>query len=553
VQLFKKFYLLGLIIVLASVLRLYHLNSNPPGLTWDEAALGYNTYSLLKTGRDEYGTFLPLNLKSFGDYKPAVYAYIDIPFVALIGLNEWAVRLPSALFGILGVLGIYLLVKELFKEQKLALLSTLMFAISPWAIQFSRAAFEANIALVINIFAILLFLKGAKNGRFLYYSAVLFGVSLFTYQSSRILVPILILGLVIIFRSDLASKVQAKISGLFIVGVVIVLFLTTFLTGQTARLQTQNFFAYQRSSAEIQQISTEDGLAPENFLFQIIHGEWWAYSRGLVERYLIYFSPKMLFVDGDYSQRQRVPDLGSLYFLSVILVPIGLVNLLKRRDKSSRLVFMLLLLSPIPAVLSRDLISTLRALNMVVPWSILEGAGLCAVTLKIWGVKAYWKFLAVGAVFLLITFNFMIYLDRYFVHSPIEYSKYWLYGYKEALTGLKNTQGNYNKVIVSDIYGQPYIYYLFYNQYPPSDFQRQAKLDQPTVDVGTVRNIDNIEFRHIYWPNDRSLKGNLYIGSPDELPDKDILPYNQAIITKSINYLDETAAFKIVETKENSE
>ena len=94
----KNTAILLVIVLLAAVIRLWQLDSNPPGLTWDEAALGYNGYSIMQTGRDEYGSFLPLSLKSFGDYKPAVYAYLTIPFIAILGLTEWAVRLPSALF-----------------------------------------------------------------------------------------------------------------------------------------------------------------------------------------------------------------------------------------------------------------------------------------------------------------------------------------------------------------------------------------------------------------------------------------------------------------------
>src|SRR5437868_4259461 len=87
------------ITLFAGILRLWRLDTVPAGFNIDEAAFGYNAYSILKTGKDEYGTFLPLSLKSFGDYKAAGYAYIDIPFIALFGLNEFSVRLPSAILG----------------------------------------------------------------------------------------------------------------------------------------------------------------------------------------------------------------------------------------------------------------------------------------------------------------------------------------------------------------------------------------------------------------------------------------------------------------------
>src|SRR3989344_8709077 len=159
----KKYSLLLIVLILASVLRFYDLANNPPGLTWDEASLGYNAYSLLQSGKDEYGSLLPLNLRSFGDWKPSLYAYLDIPFVAIFGLNEIAVRLPSGVFGVLGVYGTYLLVYQLFKRREVALFSAFFLAISPWHIQFSRPAFEANVALTFNIFAVYFFIKGITN------------------------------------------------------------------------------------------------------------------------------------------------------------------------------------------------------------------------------------------------------------------------------------------------------------------------------------------------------------------------------------------------------
>ncbi|PJC80059.1 hypothetical protein CO009_02840, partial [Candidatus Shapirobacteria bacterium CG_4_8_14_3_um_filter_35_11] len=58
-----------LIILLAVALRFWNINSLP-SLNPDEAALGYNAYSLLLTGKDEHGQAWPIHFKSFGDYKP---------------------------------------------------------------------------------------------------------------------------------------------------------------------------------------------------------------------------------------------------------------------------------------------------------------------------------------------------------------------------------------------------------------------------------------------------------------------------------------------------
>ena len=541
----KNTALLLVIVLLAAIIRLWQLDSNPPGLTWDEAALGYNGYSILQTGRDEYGNLLPLNLKSFGDYKPAIYAYLTIPLIAVLGLSEWAVRLPSALFGILAVYGIFLLINQLFKNRWVALSCALMLAISPWAIQFSRAAFEANVALTLNIFGAYFLVKAKNKTNWLVPAAFVFGLSLLTYLSSKLFVPLFVIGLVLLFYRRIKSSKPLSLGILAFLGVLGIVFVSTFVTGKTDRLATQNFFAYQRPLENTQLISSEDTTDSSSVVFQILHGQWWDYYRGLFEHYFIYFSPKILFIEGDYSQRHRVPDLGVLFYFSVILIPIGLLFLLRQKG-SAWPIFIWLILAPIPAVLSRDLISILRALNMVVPLAILEGTGLYVLLRVIWGIKGYWKYLGLLILSITIGFNFFIYLDRLFVHSPIQYSMYWLYGYKETLSNLKADQ--YQNVVVTDVYGQPYIYYLFYNQYPPIKYQQQAKLDQPTVDVGTVRKIDNIEFRHIFWPHDRGTKNSLFIGSLDELPDKDILPFSEFRVLKDVRFLDGEPALRVVET-----
>ena len=94
----NNFYFYLVIFIISFVIRYISIQTTP--LLWDEASLGYNAYSILKTGRDEYGTFLPIIFKSFGDYKPGLYVYLCLPFVYILGLNELSVRLPSIIFSL---------------------------------------------------------------------------------------------------------------------------------------------------------------------------------------------------------------------------------------------------------------------------------------------------------------------------------------------------------------------------------------------------------------------------------------------------------------------
>src|SRR3990167_4397240 len=113
------------IIALAFILRFYRLGDYP-ALNADEAAIGYNAYSLMETGKDEHGNPWPIHFQSFNDYKPGAYFYMVLPFIKFMGLNEWAVRIPGASLGVMTVLLIYLLVKELFKDEKTALIASFM-------------------------------------------------------------------------------------------------------------------------------------------------------------------------------------------------------------------------------------------------------------------------------------------------------------------------------------------------------------------------------------------------------------------------------------------
>ena len=179
----KKLALLFTILFLAAFLRFWRLGEVPPSPDWDEAALGYNAYSLLKTGKDEYGTRWPLTLRSYDDYKPPLYAYLTIPSIKLFGLSTFAVRVPAAVIGTLGVLGTYFLTRALTNNISLSFIAMFLLAISPWHIQFSRIAFEANIGVTLNIWGIYFLLKSLQNGRWMPLAAGILGFGFYSYHS----------------------------------------------------------------------------------------------------------------------------------------------------------------------------------------------------------------------------------------------------------------------------------------------------------------------------------------------------------------------------------
>src|SRR3990167_2891050 len=183
----KHILLIISITLLAALLRFYQLGSNPPSLDWDEVSLAYNAYSIIRTGADEYGNTWPLlSIRSFNDYKPPIYVYSLIPSLLLFGKTDFAIRFPSALAGTITVLFTYFLAKELFKNTKIAVLSALLLAISPWHLQFSRIAFEANLALFFFVAGMWLLVKALTRLVFLPVAAATLGLAIFSYHSLRL-------------------------------------------------------------------------------------------------------------------------------------------------------------------------------------------------------------------------------------------------------------------------------------------------------------------------------------------------------------------------------
>ena len=146
--------ILGLIVLLALVLRLWQLDKFPYGFHFDEAKAAWNAVSIGLTGQDDHGNKLPMYYDSFGDFRPTGIIYLIIPFVLSLGRSVWAVRLPVAIIGALSSLGMFVLAGEVAKEKKIkfGLWAAFFMAINPWHVSVSRATSEVIVAMFLLIF-----------------------------------------------------------------------------------------------------------------------------------------------------------------------------------------------------------------------------------------------------------------------------------------------------------------------------------------------------------------------------------------------------------------
>lgn len=553
----KNYYrlIIFLVVVGAFLIRIVKLNSVPPSLNWDEASWGYNAYSILRTARDEYGKFLPLIFKAFGDYRSAIMVYLTVPSVAIFGLNEFAVRLPAAVFGAVSIYLAFLVVREIFSDFKdrdlVAILVSFILAISPWNYLYSHSAWENNILMSFLFLGIYFFLRAFKMPKQILLSAVFFGLCFYVYNSAKLLIPLVILGLVYFYRSRLAKQnTKYLVFSLAILSIMVLPVLKfIFFDGAGGRLKVMSLFSYSRPVQEAQQMAREAVTTTDSLIYKIFYSSPVYFTRGFLGRYLNHFSGRFLFFEGDWSNpRHSVPYAGVLNHLDLIFLILGIYFLITKKIKNQSLIWYFLLIAPLLAALSRDTVQATRSYLMVFPLSVITAFGMYF----IYNIIKNKRFIIRFSIFVILSLaylsSFVYFLDQYFIHAPLVSSAYWQYGYKQAAEFIKDKTADSTRIVFTQKYGQPYIFYLFYNQYEPREYQKQAfLLENPEGDVGRVEKIDNIDFREIYWPVDRQSKNTLFVGTPLELPLQDIDP-NQAVVLKEIKFLNGEVAFRIVET-----
>ncbi|MDO8487454.1 MAG: glycosyltransferase family 39 protein [Candidatus Curtissbacteria bacterium] len=437
-----------IIMVIAAALRFYQFGQDHPSLFVDEVSNGYNAYSILKTGRDEYGNFLPLVIRSFGDYNPALSAYLLIPSIAVFGLNESGVRFPSALLGTLTVLLTYFLVLKLLRNNKIALFSSFFLAISPWHLQFSRYDHEANFMVFFGVLGIVLFLHSSKNLRLLIASTLSFGLALNSYQGAKIWIPVLLTVIFLFYHKEVLAFRHKLVYPFIILLIfcfpIILNFKSSLIRGQSVGI-----------------LGTQKPL--ETF----------------ITGYLSHYNPNFLFTSGDNIGRHSVPGMGELYIFEAPLIVLGLLFLVRQKTRAPKFLLAWLLVAAIPPATAVPTPHALRGLTFIPIWSIVAACGASVIfSAKIkGGAKKGLVFILAAVAF----YNIVTYFHLYYKHYPKEKAPDWSDGYKEMVQAVDKIKDGYSSIAISSYYGHPYIFTLFYGKYDPVKYQPQSA-DQTKFD-----------------------------------------------------------------------
>lgn len=495
--------ILLLIVIAALAVRLYRLPADPPSLYWDEAAIGYDAYSLYRTGHDMHGnSWLQPIFPSYGDYKMPVYIWLTSLVMRVVGVNELAVRLPSLLFGVLGVLLSYTLSCSLFTQKRFGLFAASIFALMPWDIHFSRVGFEGHVGMVLLLLTVWLWLGGLKRWYFFPLSALSAAAATYTYFSVRVVIPLLLFGFVLLWWKEARSKWAVIALGIciFLAFMIPLTRSPYYESSNQLRLSTQNL------------LSSDSYILLSNQLRHGAHNSWWSWV--LYHRYVLllwqfiqqigaFFDVRYLFFSGDSNLRHGSGASGLMLFSFLPFFALGWKRLFETQTRSAIFLLWWWLSSLVPAAIPTVVPHALRSINALPVLVIACGVGVAQLWLK------RYRALFVGLCgFVLLTFA-GFYHD-YLSHYPIRAAADWQYGYKQMALLARTLGGDYPSVYVTSG-DRVYLYFLFYNRIDPKSLYGQFHQFQ-------LSSFDQFAFGPVTDEAVSTLPtGSLVIGSTDEL------------------------------------
>ncbi len=426
------------------LLRTLFITSSPPSLYGDELTITLDAYSILKSGHDQLGNFLPLTFQ-MGAGRPAGYVYGSVPFIAIFGPTEVGVRALSILSGV-GILLLLYLIGRNFFSQSLGLLAAAVGAVSPWAISLSRGGFEANFALFLALLGVYFFIKAKENQKYYILSFLSFGLTFHTYPTYK-LVLLLFIPLIFWFEGREALKKSKRyiLGGLTLLCILGLLALSqTFIGGSETRFTDINIFSQDKLKAAIEQkINFERQITEVPVVVsKYFHNKPIEYGKVFIENYLQNFGMDFLVLHGDRNPRHNMATMGEIYLVDLVLIIGGLLAFWGKSKKKILFLIFWLILAPIPTAIV-DLPHGLRSAFMLPPLIMLSSLGLLAAI----NSRRRILLLIIGVLFVI---QFSFFLQKLYFLAPVEYGNFWSYPAKLASMLAIQNSNNFNYIFLSD-------------------------------------------------------------------------------------------------------
>jgi 4-amino-4-deoxy-L-arabinose transferase-like glycosyltransferase len=473
-------------VVAGAALRFYHITAVPPGLQQDEAVYGYDAYSIFQTGRDHLGHPFPfVSLENFGDWSSPLLTFLCVPFVGIFGLHVEVIRGVTAVMGLIAIPAVFGLAVLLFQRPAAGVVAAWLIALSPFHVHLSRWAVIPSLVPTMVALTLLVFVWAMRNRneRAFVLAAFLACLTMATYHSMKLYVPLALLPAFLIYhRTILKLKAEALIYAalVFIALAGPILWLTVRDPAGGARFAQTSVFD-----------QTDGGIGT------------------VVSQYLSYFSPSFWLVRGS-NDLMQVPLDGIELWAVMPFILCGLGWLTWQAVKSSDgwlrssglLLFALLLLYPIPGALTIPAPDALRGAHVITLAALLASAGGVAAFDRLQGLLAGRdRNLRLGAsafVIAVVVLGYGYDLQHRFVHyfggygEEVEPSFH--YGLKDALDYAFAHEDAYDEVWVLPDVHEPYIYVLFYKQWPADDVHSNLVLTRDPPEWNVVHSIGKYHF-----------------------------------------------------------
>ena len=513
--------LLFTIILVSFVSRFTWLSKIPQGIHRDEASIGYNAYSIAKTGRDEFGKSFPFIFQSLDDFKLPTIMYTDVPFVGIFGLSDFWVRFPTALFGALTPIALFFLARELF-GLRVATLSALSLAVSPWHILFSRAANETTIATFFAVLAVYFLIKLIKKWTInnLLFSLIFFVLAIFTYRTQFIFTPMILVSILVVnYKTIFAWTKREKI--ISFAAIVILLSCWLFVVHAAGSTRVREIGLQNSGEIKVnllEQISQD--LDEKPVVTRFFHNKAIDVGKLFVRNYAMHFDLSYLFFTGDLmSKPNSIPYMGHMLFIELPLLLVGFVSIFAYKRRYIYLPLLWIGAGPVASAFTVDTPNAMRNLISSVGFAMIVGLGISFVFEKL---KA--RFVVPLALGLIIIY-FANYV--YFVHLFVNHKRHsspWERdtGMEEMVRFVNRESGKYEKIVFGS-YTDLYVFLLYFGKVDPAYIQ--AKEEGVTFGDRKIEivNLINPKFYTMSTPCIlNGDEGDLYVCPKQAIPNKNV-------------------------------
>lgn len=495
--------ILLLLTLLAFGLRMVLIERAPPGLDQDEAVSMVDAWYLLHTGHDYLGNPPPLGAQeAFGDWISPLLTYLELPSVALLGMQPLAGRLVTALLGALVVPAIYALARSLRLPSSAVLAAALVCAISPWQIYLSRYAIPpalVPLSWTLCLLAAIQFVEhgSLRRGLWLAFAA---GIALYAYPTMKMAVPLLVgIAVLLVLAHHGWQRWRAWVLP---AGVLATLWLpfvwNTFFNAVQGRRLNQIFLRADTPLAWL--------------------AKWWA-------AYSIYFRPAFWYVTGDGRETGGVPNWGLQLAVEAPFVLLGLALLLWLATKtiwahrpphtlatttmqdvpSWWLLVGAVLIAPFPASLTIPAPNSARAALLAPLYALLVGMGVALVwslfarvqqqNLR-WGIKL----IAASSLTIALLWQAGTWWQNYIWNYPPTVARAWRFQ-DVALETMQRTAAyvpSFDQIWIDPLsMREPFIYLLAAEAVPAEELPAQLTVVRSPTALNRVTRLDRYYFRSL--------------------------------------------------------